>query len=342
MLEDRIKIVLQEYQIGPAEIVPITSRLYKIHTYHYTFALKRSRLLPEPEALANWENVYRQANIHRLDSIVPVYLTEKGQINVRYENEIYYLTPWQEKLERDEPVHVLEGFFRELANIHAVTMEEYELNQELAQDTVANELRQLESRQADLLEQVERFEARRYMSPFELQVCTHYRDVEFAFSKTVSWLEAYKEDLQRERISRTCLCHGNLRLSHLLTKQEQAKFINWENAYTGSPVQDLSVYFHHEWQYHDNVFQQILQSFPQYEKQNRLLQSEKSLLAVLTINPSTYLETVQNYQRYPDRPLPFQIRDLERAYRRLYHGLKFQEVLETQRQKYLEELEEED
>ncbi|QTM99979.1 phosphotransferase [Sediminibacillus dalangtanensis] len=338
---ERIQSVLQEYQIGPAEIVPITSRLYKIHTFDYTFALKRSRM--KPEALSSWENVYRQANLHRLSSIVPVYLTEKGQLYVSYEKDIYYLSPWQEMLERDEPVHELEGFFRELTNIHAVTMEEHAINQELAQDTVAHELQQLESRRADLLEHVEQFEARRYMSPFELEVCTHYRDIEIAFSKTAAWFEAYLEDLRRDQIGRTCLCHGNLRTSHLLTAQEQAKFINWEHAFTGNPVQDLSVYFQQEWQFHDYSLQDALQSFPVYEKQNRLLQSEKSLLAILSINPSNYLDTVEDHLRHPyNRPLPFQIRDLERSYRRLYHGLKFQEVLEGQRQEYLEKLEEED
>ncbi|WP_161993104.1 MULTISPECIES: phosphotransferase [Sediminibacillus] len=338
---ERIQTVLQEYQIGPAEIVPITSRLYKIHTYDHTFALKKSRM--QSEALADWENVFRIANLHRLSSIVPVYLTERGQIYVPYENDIYYLSPWQEKLERDEPVHELEGFFRELANIHAVTMEEHEINLELVQDIVAQELQKLESRRADLLEYVEQFEARRFMSPYELEVCTHYRDIEIAFSKTSAWFESYIEDLRRDKIGRTCLCHGNLRTSHLLTGQEQAKFINWEHAFTGNPVQDLSVYFQQEWQFHDCSFQEVLQSFPLYEKQNRLLLSEKSLLAILSINPSNYLDTVEDHLRRPyDRPLPFQIRDLERTYRRLYYGLKFQEILEGQRQEYLEKLEEDD
>ncbi|SDK41268.1 phosphotransferase [Sediminibacillus albus] len=338
---EELKQVLKEYDIGPAEIVQMTNRLYKVHTYNYTFALKRSRL--NPHQAVNWRNAYQQAYRHELKAVVPVYMTSRGELFVQHQGSYYYLTPWQETMERDEPVHGIEAFFREISSIHKQTIQENDILFADVQEIVAGQSQQVRANRRKLLEYVERFEARRFMSPFELQVCTHYRDIERAFTQLESWLDYYLEDIQADNRQRKCLCHGNLRSSHILTIKDNGYLVNWEHSFTGNPVHDLVIYFNNEFQYHDSLFSEVMNFFPLYEKRNPLLLSEKSLLAILLLNPSSYLELVEkNLQQQSDKALPFQVRDLERAHRRLIHGLKLQGILYEQREKILEEQLQED
>ncbi|WP_077621339.1 phosphotransferase [Sediminibacillus massiliensis] len=334
-MED-IRFILQAFHVIPTDIVRVTDRLYKIHTPTDTFALKRSRL--HPQSLSNWRSAYQNANKYRFDSIVPVYLTNDGEIYLEFQQDFYYLSPWIEQVASDEPKHDIEAFYHEISYIHQQTKQERKLPDNFLEQSVLKEKENVFSGQAQLLESVETFEQRRYMSPFELQVCTHYRDLLRVYQSLDEWYELYLEDESKSDSANVCLCHGNLRSSHIINRNSKAYFVNWEHSFHGSPMHDLALFYYQDFQYHDSLVDELIQSFYVYEKRYPLLQSERSLLAIYLLNPQPYLNVVNDYQQRTTRKSqPFQLRSLEQSYRRLMNGLNMQEFLRERREEIIEQ-----
>ncbi|MCT2537934.1 hypothetical protein NC661_02125 [Aquibacillus koreensis] len=321
-----VKRLLQAYQIKPTEITSITKRLYKIQSHQYTFALKRASI--PRDRLNIWQKVYQMGNQHQLSSILPVYLTKKIQIYEEHEKEIYYLTPWKEKKESDEPSHEIESFYRSIGKVHNQTKKEQTVQVDQLEQFVSKEKQLIVQYRQKLLRYVERFEKKHYMSPFELRVCMQYRDLDYLFRQIDYWYDYYLEDITQEKIAFLSLCHGNLRRSHLIYQSSETYFVNWEHAFLGSSMNDLAGYYYNEFKYHDCYLSDMMESFSVYEKYNSLLQSERSLLAVILLNPKSYVHLIERYAKGNLSSIePFQIRRLEYNYRRLMHGLSFQDFL---------------
>ncbi|WP_226036515.1 phosphotransferase [Aquibacillus saliphilus] len=334
-----IESLLKAYQIKPSEVIPISNRVYKIHSHNYSFALKRSKLTMN--SINSWKNVYRIANEHQLTSILPVYMTHHGEIIQQKENEFYYLTPWKEKREMDEPEHEVESLYHTLGSIHNQTKKQIKLDSAQIEQTVIKEKERIATYKHKLLSFVEKFEARHYMSPFELRVCMQYRDIEQVFKQIDYWYDYYLEDITNDGISYSSLCHGNLRSSHQIYHNSNTYLINWEHSFHGSPMRDLAIYFYHELKYHDSYLRHLTNSLPVYEKYNPLLQSEKSLLAIYLLNPYSYIQLLERYENNRiDKAHPFQIRLLEHSYRRLIQGLSLQGSLYESRQTIIDQQQE--
>ncbi|QDP40756.1 phosphotransferase [Radiobacillus deserti] len=333
---DHIQEVLENYQIASTNIIPITSRVYKIQSHHLSFALKRSKL--DENSLRKWQQVYNIANKQHLSSILPVFLTKGQDISYLYDGNYYYLSPWCESREVDEPEHEMESFMKELGTIHKQSKQSYPFDRQLAGKQIKKEKKQLNQMEHRLTSYVEKFERRRYMAPFELRVCTHYRDLIRAFHVLHEWYDTYLEEIEKMTSITISLCHGNLRSSHKVFQQDMTYFINWEHAYFGPPVQDLASYLFYEAKYHDNRIDYIIQSLPVYEASNPLEEYEKNLLAIHSLNPSYYMNVIQRYlKREYKRPQPFQIRYLEYHYRRIIAGLKLQQRIKELREQNMEE-----
>ncbi|UFT97938.1 aminoglycoside phosphotransferase family protein [Radiobacillus kanasensis] len=333
---DHLQKVLENYQIASTNMIPITSRLYKVQSHNLSFALKRSKL--EASSLSMWQQVYSIANKEQLSSILPVFLTRDQDISCVYDTDYYYLTPWCEAREVDEPDHEMESFMKEIGTIHNRTKRSHPFDKSRAMKQIQKEKKRLNQMERKLTAYVEKFEQRRYMAPFELRVCTQYRDILHAFRALHEWYDEYLDEVEDIKAFPIALCHGDLRSSHKVFQQEMTYFLNWEHAYFGPPVQDLASYLFHEAKYHDNRVDYIIQSMPIYESYNPLEDYEKSLLAIHSLNPSYYLNVINRYlkQEY-NRPQPFQIRYLEYHYRRILSGLKLQSKLKELREQTMEE-----
>ncbi|WP_138415489.1 phosphotransferase [Aquibacillus sediminis] len=319
-----IQRILEAYQINATEIVPITNRVYKIHSHNYTYALKRSRLTKSD--IDKWSYVYQLANQQQISSILPVYMTRNGQVFYHDNQSVYYVTPWIEKKEIDEPEHEIDSFYQELAKLHQQTRQANDLRSDQLDQVIYQEKEKMNHARNRLLTFVETFEQRHYMSPFELHVCMQYRDIDYVFQQLADWYDFYLEDIESYGHGAYVLCHGNLRASHKIFQHNKTYFINWERAFYGSPVNDLARYFYNELKYHDSYLDQFIQSFSIYERYNPLKQSERSLLAIYLLTPSNYLRVVENYHSANNtKAQAFQIRELEYQYRRLMNGLNVQQ-----------------
>lgn len=335
LIVTNIKEILAAYQVNPSEISKVTNKLYKVQSHNYTYALKESSLTSND--LQRWRSVYRIGNDQQLASVLPVYMTNSGDIYQEHKGNIYYLSPWKEKRESDEPEHEIESFYHALGHMHNKTKQENRVHMEKLEELIQQEKESVSSYRNTLLAHIETYEQRRYMSPFELRVCMQYRDLEQVFKNLDSWYDYYLTDLKDDGVSYSSLCHGNLRPSHRIYQASHTYFINWETANFGSPVNDLASYFYHEFKYHDCYFNHLTDSFSIYERYNPLLQSERSLLAIYLLTPSAYLQIIDNYNRAVyKKSQPFQIKYLEQAYRRLMHGLSMQHYLYQVRKSIIE------
>ncbi|MDC3415680.1 phosphotransferase [Aquibacillus salsiterrae] len=330
-----INSILLAYQVNPLEIIQISKRTYKIQCRNYCYALKRSKLTKE--SIHQWKNVFEVANKHGLTSILPIYLTKSGNLFYEDNEEFYYLCPWIETKELDEPEHELESFYLAIGEVHQKTKTKITIDTDRVEHVVNQEKKRIQVCQRKLLRYVETFERRRYMTPFELRVCMQYRDMERVFAVLNNWFDYYLLDIQEEGYVYRSLCHGNLRPSHQLYESSRSYIINWEHSFYGSPMTDLYSYYFHELKYHDAYLDDMIQALAVYEKTNPLLKNERCFLAIQLLNPEMYLSVLEKYYKKEYQVAqPLQIKQLEYAYRRVIHGLQFQDHLYQRREEIKE------
>ncbi|MDC3412483.1 phosphotransferase [Terrihalobacillus insolitus] len=323
---DPIREILQEYHVEHFDYGKLTNRTYKIDTYQTSYVLKKSRLTSK--SLPMWNRVYQLSAQESLASVLPVYMTRRRESYVSYNNEIYYLSPWKEKGDKQDQTDGIKSLYETLGSIHYKTKQRQEVWTEDIEQKITHDKNRVKMYQDTLIKYVEAYEKRHYMSPFELRVCMQYRDIQKVLSELDNWYDCYLEDFQDEPTVYHSLCHGNLKSQHVIQHSERTYFINWEKAFIGSPVHDLSIYFFHTLSYHDNPIEQLATSFSVYQNKNPLLQKEISLLAISLLQPQSYFQILERYsEKKSDKAQPFQLKSLEQCYRRLLNGLHLQEVL---------------
>ncbi|GAB3050148.1 phosphotransferase [Virgibacillus ainsalahensis] len=323
-----IKKVLNSYAVYPQQIEEKTDRLFRISDGHREYALKQS-LLSEG-TVANWENVYHAAFSQNISSILPVYQTQKGNLYVEMDQSIFYLTPWIEASAAQNRKQIIENLYQSIGNVHAKTKKSVSVSTE----NLASEFNTFkafcENTHRDIFSYVQQFEKNRYMSPFELLVCTHYRDLEYAtkeIKKRIDQLTNKKEEKTQWNYS---LCHGNLKFSHLL-HGNQSFLINWENAYYDNAVMDLASFLNNETLYYDQPGELLIEMFSTYYKENELTKDEFYLLIIYLLNPANYLKTVQQYVNNTTHDTMInRIIKLQHAYRRLLFGLHWSRYVEEE------------
>lgn len=321
---ETIKKVLDAYSIYPATIDKITDRLYRIHDGRFVYALKQASM--GTENIAKWERVYQQAFVQNLSLVLPVYVTENRKMYVEMDGDIYYLTPWIETEKKRD----IELFYRSLGIMHAKTKNEqlinagvfirnFDIYKSFCDDTAMN-----------LLHIVEQFEKSRYMSPFELLVCTHYRDLEYAMGEVHKRIDKLT-DQEAERVSwNYSMCHGNLKFSHLLMSN-QTYLLNFERAKLDNAVMDLVVFFRNEIGYFDAPSDMLIDEFSSYTSENELTDNELQLLLVHLLNPTEYITIIQDFlNKGMEKSMITAMIRLEQAYRRIIFGLKLSDYIERE------------
>lgn len=325
---DTIKKVLDIYGVYPMTIDKITDRVYRVNDGRFEYALKQSSM--RKETIANWEKTYQQAFEQNLSMILPVYITKNGELYAELEDSIYYLTPWidAEKMKRDK--QNIEILFRNLGMVHAKTKKE----QMIAADAFIRNFDTYrlfcEDTAANLLSTVEQFEKSRYMSPFELLVCTQYRDLEYALKEIYKRLERLTNQ-EDEKISwNYSLCHGHLNFSHMLFSN-QPYLLNLEKAKIDSAVMDLAALFKSEIRYYDSPSEALIEQFSSYTGENELTDNELQLLAVHLLDPAEYSSIIQDVvnERTDGSTVTDMIR-LQHAYRRIIFGLQLSSYIEKE------------
>ncbi|MFD2046229.1 phosphotransferase [Ornithinibacillus salinisoli] len=322
---ETVRNVLQSYGVYPVEIESITNRLYKITDMnHYQYALKKSQLTQE--TVAFWEQVLHIANENKLPSIVPVYLTRQGNFYHELEGQLFYLTPWFEEV--DDSL-VTEKLYQAIGHIHHSTKKVQPISTESIISSFHRYKQELETVQSTHLSYVEQFEQKRYMSPFELLVCTQYQILEKVFFKLNWRLEQLIVELTDTESWSVSLCHGDLCSEHVI-QANQILFLNWEKAYVDNAIFDLVTFYKAKVVPYDVSVDNLIDSFVTYTKENELQKSELFLLAIYLMDPAEYMELIQVYQENPNVSMMEQVKHLQQANRRLVFALQFSDYVESE------------
>ncbi|HLS60547.1 MAG TPA: hypothetical protein VK044_05400 [Virgibacillus sp.] len=317
---DLIKKVIRSYGIASQEVIQVTESLYKVNTHQQNYALKKSRLTSETRSA--WENVYHEAHAKQLTSVLPLYLTKTGSLYQEENNVIYYLSPW---LTGEQAT--IEQAYRTIGQLHAKTKQEQTMPTEQVVEQFARYQEGCQHLQKDQLTYIKEIEMERYMSPFQLQYCTHFRDVELVFKKLLESIDRFNDEITDMSTWNYSLCHGNLQFSHFF-HSGQISIINWEKAHYANPILDLVLFFKNEAIHYDTTNAMLLDLFTTYLEENDLKPIERSLLLIYLLDPTEYVSIVkQHVESRSNATMIHQVKDLQIAYRKLLFGLAFFERL---------------
>src|SRR5699024_2528399 len=165
------------------------------------------------------------------------------------------------------------------------------------------------------------------MSPLELQVCTHYREINFALKQLERLLIALEK--KEEQLS-LCLINGNLTRKSILGK-ELVYIANWENAAYGYPTTDLLSLFKSEAMHFNQDLNGWLNKFFQhYLLTNPLSNLELYYLATRLLDIEKYLRIVDKYVLTDNfgEGMVRTTMELEETYYQIIMGLHYVDVLE--------------
>lgn len=319
----KIQEVLSSYGIYQATITKISNKVYKIDDGKQQFALKRSEL--SGEEVSQWEHVFHQADKRKLVSILPAFLTINSSLYQKFDQSIFYLTPWINRKSS-----TIESLYRSIGSIHSQTKRSQAIDQENIIQQFNNYKKTCVHTREKLLSYVKKFESHRYMSPIELQVCTHYRDMQQSLKTCIEYVERLIDEETTSIQWSNSLCHGNLRLSHLL-EGEQPYLINWEQARYDYAITDLVRLFTNDIVHYDAPVQMYLDSFNIYMKENHLNHGELLLLIIHLLDVTRYMEIVQAYiENRSQLTMIQQIQKLQTTYRQQKFALKLSRYLEKE------------
>ena len=315
-MED-IQTVATLYRIHLQQVRQITDNLFYISDGDNAFAVKKSNVSNERMQL--WLQTYTIISNLQLDFMMPILLTNDGQLFVYVNDKIYYIMPWI----NDHKTYRVKKIFRLLGQLHVKTKHPYEYKQsfEIPLNSFKDECNDAFK---FIYQTIEQFERKYYMSPFELQVCTHFHNIEKVFKHILYYIDDFNDECQKQIEWHYSLCHGYLQLDHIISA-EQMYFINWERAHFTHPIKDL-IHFLKQANQMNNLRDALMNDFSSYLEENRLFRHEYILLFIYLLNPSTYVNTIKQHIQQRERIDHHVINDvisLERAYRQLHFGLKW-------------------
>lgn len=322
-VEEWLTAVLSAYGLHQVSATKISGNLYKIEDGFQAYALKKSRL--SDKELDFFSHVYWLANSLQLRSILPVYLTTDGQIVYKWQKHYFYLTPWLESTRpfRDKEI---QDFYENIATIHSKTKRPRKIELQSFKDSFLSYQTYCKDCQIHLERYVQLFEQKEYMSPFELLVCTQYRDVAYAFFELNKRLNQFLHEDTAFTWS-SSLCHMNLKTSHLF----DSYIINWEKARLENAVADLAVFFRNETKKHGRFGELLQQNFHAYMNVNKLTEKELQLLLIYLLSISNYLSVIQQYvSKTSQETMVEQIIRLQHEYRNILFGIQFSQYVEKE------------
>lgn len=319
-----IEKVLKEYNILVIDIVPITDNLYKINDGTRYYSLKRSKM--PAQSLNDWLAFYEESNKKYFKGILHVYLTKKNLLYVLEDGFIFYLSPWIEHTEKSFDIGLA---FELISQIHFQTKDNHVIDNEKLILQFEDYVKQIDGYSSLLLDAVEQFEQNHYMSPFELLICTEYKDLESVIGLLKQTIRKFIDSRKDKITWEISLCHGQLAKKHFISS-DQLFIINWEKATYGHTFQDIFALMNDLISQHGVSSHVLIQSFSNYLNINELEMDELYLLIIYMLDCEDYLEEVAKYIDNHNRnySLIKQIVGIQKIYRRLQFGLVLAEYVE--------------
>lgn len=319
MVKD-IRKVLTSYSIFPKHIKNVSKNLYKVSDGKSTYALKKSSLADKN--LQNWLTVYHEAQMKQLTQIMPVCVTKENKLYDQMDGVIYYLSPWVQHEQ-----YSIEMLYRSIGHIHQQTKQNKKIETKHITGKFNDYKNYCEQIGNKLLKHLNNFESKHYMSPLELQVCTHYHHLEFALKESIRRIEIFVTELGDHDSWNYSLCHGNLKLTDI----KGDKIINWEDASYNNSITDFVCFFNNEINQYDSEVEQLINLFPTYMESNKLTTLELSLLTIHLLDLSLYIQKLEQYMTNQlEQSMILQVQHLETAYRKLLFGIKWTQFIKNE------------
>lgn len=326
IMEDRIRNVLNAYNIHPLKVNKETPQLYYVKDHHREYALKCSGLAEE--MVKQWKAIYQFSNSQNLDVVLPVYLTKEGNLYYRSEQSIFYLSPWINDINRSIDTNWVSNFYETLAKLHWKTKRVQQIditaisNQFIAFQNYCKEMRK------QLLTFIHQFEKKQYMSPFELLVCTQFRDIEYAFIEIDKRIHRFINDNEEDKLAwSSSLCHRYLNHSHI----KKSYFINWEYARYDHPVMDLIIYFQNEIGRFNPSANLYMDTFSTYTDINELTLPELQFFSIYLLSPTNYMQHIYDYMNGErNKSMIRRTKSIQHEYRKIIFGIKWSEFIEKE------------
>ncbi|MBU8789556.1 hypothetical protein [Oceanobacillus caeni] len=325
-MTDNINNVLAAYNIHPLKINQVTSQLYYIKDYNKEYALKRSGLTED--MVKQWETIYRYSNTQNLDMVLPVYLTKEGNLYYRHEQSIFYLSPWINDTNRERDTNWVSSFYESLAKLHWKTKRIQKIDIETVSNPFFSFQNYCREMRKQLLTFIHQFEKKQYMSPFELLVCTHFRDIEYAFVEVDKRINRFINDHEEDELTwSSSLCHHRLDHSHI----KKSYFINWESARFDHPVMDLILFFQNEIGSFNPSTELYIDNFSSYTDINELTLPELQFLSIYLLSPTNYIQSINDYvSGVRSLSMIQHVTNIQHEYRKIIFGLQWSAFIEKE------------
>lgn len=188
----------------------------------------------------------------------------------------------------------LPDLFRNIGYAHNSTLQTISIDKEKVQEDFMNYHKKCIQFRKRFDHYMDEFEQKRYMSPVELLVCTHYRDINHLFNELFSLIEKFNSELSQVNEWKYCRCYGHKNIKHLLVKRHLYQNSH-EHFFHGNAVMDVATMIechanHYEWQ--DT---ELTEYFSIYLEVNQLEQVELYLLGIYLLDPTVYFQAVEDY-----------------------------------------------
>jgi len=323
----KLERVIEHFGVDLLKFSPVTENVYYITDGKHEYALKKSSLTKD--SVNHWENVFHQTYRLNLLGILPVYLTKEEKLYCIVNNEIYYLTPWVKSIK--DKLN-FEHFFKYLGKIHQTTKYYQTISYKNMKDEFGAYLVACEKNYQFILSTVEQFEKNKYMSPFELLVCTQFVSLKRVYHVLKGFIKRFIENREDETTWNVSLCHGNLSCEHIL-QSNQPLFINWEKSCYHHSTYDLSIFFRNTVKNYGAEEDSLLEMFDYYMKENELRIDELYLLAIYLLDMQKYISILKSYlHRKQKRENNFSVIEqtklLNQTHRQLMFALKFADLVD--------------
>lgn len=285
--------ILANYAVEPYFVEDL-GKVQKVFSKKGVFALKMVPPQLGTEFIRHIQAFY-QKGYYR---IVPIYPTMDGRYAVLHQNTLYYLMPWITNEEKEDRFERNKKLFRELARLHTLSSHEVPISKEFRKEHYENTLLVLEKDEEFLTGFLEECEKKIYMSPFELQFCLYYHDVNQAIRFSKERLESWFEKTKDQEKVRTVLIHGKFSSEHFLFDDKgYGYFMNFENSRQGSPYQDILPYLSRTLKGFPKRCEDCIEWLMVYTKFFPLKEEERQLMLSYFTHPSGVVKVVQDYHK---------------------------------------------
>lgn len=304
--------ILKKYNLQPSSFEQL-GKVTKVVTNKGIFALKSISHKINPSFPTFLQQLFQQGYTRA----VPIYPTVEGKYLVYHNQQFHYLMPWLKNNSNEFRSDHYQAFFKEIARIHLTTIRKQQIHDENEiTGYYETTIKKWEERNQFLESFIEEAEQKWYMSPFELQFCTYFHEVNLAASFARTQLDKWHELMVDRKSFRTALTLNNLSDTHFLYDDSGKGYLsNFERCGYANPTNDLVSLYYRILKTYPTLCTDCLDWFESYQSRFPLREEEFYLFLSHLAFPEPIYRCVQSYTSNKQKKSELEhVQVLQRAY----------------------------